>query len=191
MRRLQIFATLALLVGLGSLGLGTATAQADTGVYVTETFSAASYDFGLSAYGTGGLRFTFSVDIRQDARTTSIVGGCLFNETARAEFRQGTYCFAGFDLRHTWQLNKLHPYRASHAGVRLSVDAGPRWFNGNEALTGFSGPGASASVRLEGDAWVIGYFLTAGVDAMAMKIPVDSVVGMSPFLGFGAKFGWL
>jgi hypothetical protein len=58
-------------------------------------------------------------------------------------------------------------------------------------MEGYRGPGANADVKLEGDAWVIGYFLVAGVDVMAMKIPVDTLIGVAPYAGIGARLGWL
>jgi hypothetical protein len=171
--------------------LGTANAEADTGFYVEESFSAATYGGGLAAYGRGGMRFTFGATLRQDEWSTNLLGGCVLDEYARAELRLGNYCFGGFDLRRTWQANRLRPYRASHAGVRISLGAGPRYFEGDGAMTGYRGAGGSASARLEGDVWVIGYFLTAGVDVMWMRIPVDNLVGLATFAGFGAKLGWL
>ena len=62
---------------------------------------------------------------------------------------------------------------------------------GTTAMEGYRGPGVSGDVRLEGDAWLIGYFLFAGVDVMAMQIPVDNMLGVAPFIGIGAKLGWL
>lgn len=173
------------------IALGTANAAADTGVYFEETFTAATYEGGLAAYGKGGLRFTFGLSIRQDHWRTDLVGGCILDAYALAEYRRGNYCFGGFDLRRTWQANKLRPFRASRAGVRISLGAGPRYFEGDGAMTGYRGAGASGSARLEGDVWVIGYFLTAGVDLMWMRLPVDNLVGVATFAGFGAKVGWL
>jgi hypothetical protein len=171
--------------------LRAADAVADTGVYVEETFTAARYEGGLAAYGTDAMRFSFGVSIRQDAWSTDLVGGCILDEYALPEYRRGNYCFGGFDLRRRWQANRLRPFRASRAGVRISLGAGPRYFEGDGAMTGYRGAGASGSARLEGDVWVIGYFLTAGVDVMWMRIPVDNLVGVATFAGFGAKIGWL
>jgi hypothetical protein len=170
---------------------GTANAEADTGVYFEESFAGASYGGDLAAYGEGGMRFSFGVSIRQDAWSTDLVGGCVLDEYATAERREGNYCFGGFDLRRRWQVNRLRPFRASRAGLRLSLGGGPRYFEGDGAMTGYRGVGASSSVRLEGDVWVIGYFVTAGVDLMWMRIPVDNLIGVAPFIGGGAKFGWL
>jgi hypothetical protein len=189
--RMRADLPIALVLVAGHICSGTANARADTGVYVEESFTAVHYGGDLAAYGEGRMRFSFGVSIRQDAWRTDLVGGCVLDEDAIAQRRRGNYCFGGFDLRRTWQANRLHPYRASHAGVRLSLGAGPRYFEGDGAMTGYRGAGASGSARIEGDVWVIGYFLTAGVDLMWMRIPVDNLVGIAPFAGFGGKIGWL
>jgi hypothetical protein len=171
--------------------LGTANAEADTGFYFEETFTGTAYGGDLAAYGTGGMRFTFGATLRYDDFSMELLGGGILDEYATAERRRGSYWFTGFDLRQTWQANRLRPYRASHAGVRISLGGGPRYFEGEGAMTGYRGIGASGNARLEGDVWIIGYFLTAGVDLMWMRIPVDNLVGIATFAGFGAKFGWL
>jgi hypothetical protein len=166
-------------------------AEADTGVSFEETFSAVAFGGDLAAYGDGGdMRLSLGIAIRQDERALDIVGGCLIDEL-RLEWGEGGYCFAGFDLRRIWQLNRLNPHKPRRAGLRLSAGAGPRYFTGHTSLSGYRGVGASGDVRLEGDVWVIGYYVLVGVDAMAMRIPVDNLFGIAPFFGAGAKLGWL
>lgn len=180
MRRLAILVVL----------LPAAAATADTGISIEETVSGVGYGGDLASYGDSSTRFTFGVVLRQDERALNIVGGCLVDEVS-VTWGEGAYCFGGFDLRRTWQLNRLNPHKPRRAGFRLSVEAGPRYFAGNTAMEGYRGPGANADVKLEGDAWLIGYFLVAGVDVMAMRIPVDTLVGVAPYIGIGARVGWL
>ena len=164
-------------------------ARADTGVYADETFSAAGYGRGLKSYGDTAFRFTFAMNVRHDAWTLGVIGG--FAATDDWHRNNADYSLMGVDLRKTWQLNELHPFKPRRAGVRASLGGGPRWFEGQRTLTGYSGPGVTADVRLEGDFFVIGYYIDIGVDAMWMQMPADHVVGVVPFIGIGGKLGWL
>lgn len=171
---------------------GAASARADTAFYFEETVAAAAYGGDLDAYGDVGLRFTFGFNVRERMWVTQVVGGCiLYDGTEPVPPDRGTLCFGGLELRRMWNANKVRPHRDSRAGIRVSLGGGPRYVVGSEALTGFDGPGVSASARLEGDVWVIGYFLSAGVDLMYLSMPVDRAVGVMPFVGVGAKLGWL
>jgi hypothetical protein len=105
MRRLAILAAL----------LHAAVASADTGVSFEETVSGVGYGGDLASYGDSSTRFTFGVVIRQDERALNIVGGCLVDEVSVA-WGEGAYCFGGFDLRRTWQLNHLSPHKPRRAG---------------------------------------------------------------------------
>ena len=162
-------------------------AHADS-VYFAETFTAASYQGDLAAYGKGGLRFQFGINLRQGAWTVEVLGGVLLNEHLSSDPERGAYTFCGVDLRRSWPLKES---RWQGLGARVALHAGPRLFIGNATLTGYRGPGVSAGASLEGDLWVIGYFAEVGFDAMWMQMPVDHVAGIAPFIGIGGKLGWL
>ena len=44
---------------------------------------------------------------------------------------------------------------------------------------------------LEGDVWVIGYFVDFGMDVMRLSGPGDPIHGSTPYVMFGGKVGWL
>jgi hypothetical protein len=170
-------------------------ARAERGFHMEQGAGPAAYRAGLAAYGQPGLRIELGLGFRRDAWTVALLGGGIALEPATdcysgcgPDGRHGSYFYYGVDFRRAWPLGRLR-------GPRLSIDAvlhaGPRYFFGDHALTGYMGPGLGAGARIEVNAWAIGAYVGVGYDLMAMQIAVDGVVGATPHGMFGVKLGWL
>lgn len=174
-----------------------APVSADDGIFVEESIGGTSFAGGLAGYGGGGPRIQLGIGVRRGAWGLEVLGGaivpdlffidCYGDECARTG-RRGGYGYFGADLRREVAAARTR-YRRLLG--RLVVHAGPRMIVGTEALTGYDGFGVSAGASFEGDAYVIGYFVDVGVDAIWMQIPVDHVLGIAPYVRFGGKIGWL
>jgi hypothetical protein len=182
------------------------TASADDGYFFEESLGGAGYRGELARYGGGAPRFQFGVGVRRGAWTVTGFGAALVpdfyaidcygeEECAAFDAPSPGLGAAGIDLRKRWRLLSLRrwgrPGVYERPGVFASLRAGPRWFFGNDALDGFSGPGLGGAASLEGDLWVLGYFVDFGIDLMRLQGPEGTLRGSTPYLMFGAKVGWL
>jgi hypothetical protein len=179
-------------------------ALADDGYYLEESFGGAGYQGELGRYG-GAPRFQIGFGIRRGAWTYEVFGSatipdfyyidCYGAECAYAAAPTAGLGAFGVDARKRWRLLSLRrfdkPGVYERPGVFVALHGGPRWFFGSEALDGYSGPGLGGGVALEGDLWVLGYFLDVGIDVMRLRGPDDTVHGSTPYLMVGAKMGWL
>jgi hypothetical protein len=75
--------------------------------------------------------------------------------------------------------------------VFVALHGGLRWFAGDGALDGYRGPGLGAGATLEGDLWILGYYVDVGIDVLHLDGPGEPVRGSTPYLVVGAKLGWL
>lgn len=173
-------AVLAVVLGL------TTPAAADTSIYVSESFGVGGMNGGLRAYGSSGFRFQVGLGYRRNEHGLELVFNSLWNTYAGGD--EGELFGVGLDYRRRFPLAQS---RWRGLGARVTLHAGPRWFSGMMSLTGYDGPGFNAGAALEGDIWILGYFIDVGVDAMWMQMPADHVTGYSPHLMIGGRFGWL
>lgn len=184
---------------IAMLVVGPGLASADTGVYLSESVGGGTHRAGLAAYGEGHLRFHLGFSVRRNDRTVSVVGGamasnplyidCYGDECNVDTSRDGDVGFVGLDFKQRFPI-AFHRW-SRRIGVHFALHAGPRYYWGSAALTGYSGIGAAGGASIEADVGVIGYYLDAGIDIMSMSIPVDRMNGVSPYITFGAKVGWL
>jgi hypothetical protein len=185
---------LALVAAVVSASLA-APAGADRGFHVEQSAGPASYRGGLAAYGQPRLRVELGLGFRRDAWTLALLGGGIAIEPTAdcytgcgPDGRLGSYFYYGVDVRRAWPLAQLSRPRFS---IDVVLHGGPRFFVGDHAMTGYMGPGLAAGTRIEVNAWRMGAFVGVGYDLLAMRIPVDGLVGATPHGVFGFKVGWL
>lgn len=181
-----------------------APAHADSGYYVTESIGGSDYKGQLARYD-GAPRFQIGVGARRgpwsvEAFGTFLVPDAFFIDCYGAECAYASKPKAGLgafgvDVRHRWRLLHLRrfgkPGVYERPGVFVALHGGPRWFDASDALDGYQGPGIGGGATLEGDLWVIGYFLDLGLDIVRLDGPDGPVRGSTPYLVIGAKLGWL
>jgi len=183
------FLAIALVVGW------TGVASAD-GAFFSESGGGTAYKGGLAAYGSGALRVEFGAGYRRGPWTVELLGGggwveadCFgVNCELTGVQHGGSVGYFGFDLERRWPVLQS---RWRGLGLRFALHAGPRYFVGTDALNGYDGPGLNAGAQIEGDIWVLGYFIDAGIDAMRLSMPVDSVTGTAPYVMIGGRVGWM
>lgn len=172
-------------------------AGAERAVHLEMGGGAPAYQGGLAAYAGEGprMRLELGVGFRRDQWTVALVGGGIAMEPVDScasgcgpDGHEGSYYYYGLDLRRAYPLGRAE---GPGLGFHLVLQAGPRFFVGDHALTGFMGPGFTAGARIEVDAWALGAFMGVGVDMLAMSMPVDRVVGATPHLSWGIKMGWM
>jgi hypothetical protein len=176
--------------------LGLARVASADGAYVVEGFGVAGFDGGLRAYGLRQMKLQIGAGVWKGPWSVELFGGGMtdflavdcYGEECGSGPPEGSLSFAGLDVAKRWGVLES---RWPGLSVRIALHGGIRYFVGDDALKGYQGPGIGAGVRLEANAWVIGYFVDLGIDAMALRMPADSVTGTSPFLLFGARVGWL
>ncbi|HEX5061861.1 MAG TPA: hypothetical protein VFV99_20980 [Kofleriaceae bacterium] len=179
-------------------------AAAGDGYFVAESLGGAGYRGELGRYD-GAPRWQAGFDIRRGDWTVELFGmatipdlffiDCYGEECAYAAKPQAGLGGGGVDIKKRWQLLYLHrwgkPGVYERPGLFASLHGGARWFVGTEALDGYAGPGLGAGASLEGDVWVIGYYLDVGIDIMTLNGPDDTIHGSAPYIALGGKFGWL
>ena len=179
-------------------------AAADDGYYFAESLGGASYRGEIARYD-GAPRFQLEFGVRRDDWTLSLVGvanipgfffvDCYGEECAYAAKPTAGIGGGGIDLRKRWQL--LHMRRWGRPGVYerpglfVALHGGARWFVGSDALDGYSGPGLGAGAALEGELWVLGYYMDVGIDVLTLRGRDDTIHGSTPYVAFGGKLGWL
>ncbi|HEY5927034.1 MAG TPA: hypothetical protein VIV11_35345 [Kofleriaceae bacterium] len=180
-------------------------ARADSGYYLTEGFGGGDYDGQLARYGGGAPRFHIGFGMRRDDTSFELFGSflipdlyyvdCYGEECAYAARPQGGLNTVGIDVRRRWRLLSLRrfgkPGVYERPGVFVALHGGARWFGGEEALSDYAGPGIGGGVALEGDLWILGYYLDLGLDLLHLEGPGETIRGSIPYMMFGAKFGWL
>jgi hypothetical protein len=180
-------------------------ASADDGYYLTESFGGGSYNGELGYYGDGAPRFQVGFGARRGAWSVEAFGSfsipdlfyvdCYGSECAYAARPQAGLGAFGMDLRKRWRLLSLQrwgkPGVYERPGVFVALHGGARWFVGDQALDGYSGPGLGGGAALEGDLWVLGYFVDVGMDIITLNGPGPTVHGSTPYFMIGAKVGWL
>jgi hypothetical protein len=184
--------------------LAASSARADNGYYISESLGGGDYKGQLSQYD-GAPRFQIGAGVRRGPWTVEAFGtflvpdfffiDCYGEECAYAARPQAGLGAFGLDLRKRWRLLSLrrwrHPGVYERPGVFVALHGGARWFVGNQALDGYQGPGIGGGATLEGDLWVLGYFLDLGIDIMRLEGPGAPVHGSTPYVVIGAKLGWL
>lgn len=168
----------------------------DIGIYFDEAVGGASYRGELADYGTGAPRLQLSFSARRGPWTVSLFGGgadpdaltidCYGDECDGPE--PASYAFGGVDLKRAWPL--FRP-RWHHTGVRLFMHGGPRFYAGGGAINGYSGPGIGGGAGIEGDFFVIGYYVDFGIDAFRLSSEMDTLHGSTPYVMVGGRLGWM
>jgi hypothetical protein len=181
-------------------------AHADDGYYVEESMGGSSYQGQLGQYGDGAPRVQIGFGARRGPWTVEAFGSfmvpdlffvdCYGSECAYAARPQAGLGAFGVDLRKRWRLLSLRrwgkPGTYERPGVFMALHGGPRWFVGDDAIAGYHGPGIGGGATLEGDLWVIGYFVDFGIDVLRLQGPQgDTIRGSTPYVMFGGKVGWL
>ena len=180
-------------------------AAADDGYYVTESFGGGGYNGELGYYGDGAPRFQIGFGVRRGDWSVETFGSfsipdlfyidCYGSECAYAARPQAGLGAFGMDLRKRWRLLSMKrwgkPGVYERPGLFVALHGGARWFVGDQALDGYSGPGLGGGAALEGDLWVLGYFVDVGMDLMTLNGPGPTVHGSTPYFMVGAKVGWL
>lgn len=181
-------------VGVLVVLVGLAGQTRADGLYVTESVGAAGYRGGLSAYGSTALRFELGVGYRRGSPARDhwafefVGGGLIRGDDGSTQSNDGEHNFVGVNIKRRWPVAQS---RWTGLGARFALHAGPRMYWGLGALTGYDGAGLNVGAAIEGDVWVFGYSLGVGMDTVWMTMPADSVVGTSPYVSFGVRFGWL
>lgn len=167
------------------------------GYYLTESFGGMGFNGGLAKFGDGAPRIQLGFAMREGDLGFELLAGaavpsmffidCYGDECMSAP-ANGELWWFGADARRSWPLVRT---RWARLDVRAVVHAGPRWYMGEAEFAGHAGPGVSAGGGIEGNAWVLGYFLDAGLDAVWLRHGDANVVGTAPYLVLGAKVGWL
>jgi len=179
-------------------------ALADDGYYVDEALGGASYRGELGKYD-GAPRFHLGFGVRRAAWTIEAFGAflvpdflfidCYGEECAYAAKPQAGLGAFGVDMRKRWRLLALRrlgkPGVYERPGVFMALHGGPRWFVGDDAIQGYQGPGLGGGAALEGELWLIGYYVDFGLDVMRLAGPGDVIHGSTPYVMFGVKVGWL
>lgn len=181
------------------------SARADNGYFLEESLGGAGYLGQLARYGGGGARLQVGFGVRRGDWTYGVFGAglmsdfftidCYGEECAGFDAPRADLAVFGADVRRRWRLLSLRrwgrPGVYERPGVFVSLRGGPRWVVGDRALDGYAGAGIGAAASLEGDLWIFGYYVDAGIDVMRLQGPGDTVRGSTPYLVFGGKFGWL
>ncbi len=181
-----------------------ASARADDGYFIAESLGGTSYRGELARYG-GAPRFQIGFDVRRGPWTFEVFGSfavpdaffidCYGDECAYAAQPKAGLGAFGVDLRKRWRLLSLKrlgkPGVYERPGLFMALHGGPRWFVGDSAIDGYSGPGLGGGAAVEGDVWVIGYYVDFGLDVMRLSGPGEAIHGSTPYVMFGGKMGWL
>jgi hypothetical protein len=185
--------------------VGIRAASADDGYYLEEAFGGGGYQGELARYGDGAPRFQIGFGVRRGDWTVEAFGSfsvpdlfyidCYGEECAYAARPQAGLGAFGLDLRKRWRLLSLRHWSGrgtwQRPGVFFALHGGPRWFVGDLAIDGYAGPGMGGGAAIEGDLWVIGYFVDFGMDVLRLRSGDDVIHGSTPYIMFGAKLGWL
>ncbi len=180
-------------------------ALADDGYYIEESAGGGSYRGELSRYGSGEPRVQIGFGVRRGDWTVEAFGtflvpdlfyiDCYGAECAYAARPQAGLGAFGLDLRKRWRLLSLRrwsqPGTYERPGLFVALHGGPRLFVGDHAIEGYVGPGLGGGAAIEGDVWIIGYFIDFGVDVMRLQGDHDAIHGSTPYIMFGGKVGWL
>ena len=174
------------------------TAHADDGYFIEESIGGASYRGDLAQYADGAPRFQIGFNVRRGEWAVELFGGFAapdfffidcYDETACAPAPAADLTHFGVDVRRHYTLGKP---RWKRLNANMFLHAGPRWFDGSEALAGFRGPGIGGGAGIEINAWVIGYYVDFGMDMMWLDGPNGNhIMGSMPYVMFGGKVGWL
>jgi len=181
-----------------------APAVADDGYFFSESLGGAGYRGELAKYD-GAPRFQIGASVRRGPWTVEAFGSflvpdlffidCYGEECAAAARPQAGLGAFGLDLRKRWRLLGVRrwgkPGVYARPGVFMALHGGARWFVGDDALQGYQGPGIGGGAALEGDLWLIGYYLDLGVDVMRLDGPGEPIHGSTPYVMVGGKLGWL
>jgi hypothetical protein len=182
-----------------------APASADSGFYMEESAGGAPYRGQLSAFDDGAFRVQFGAVLRRGDTMYRVFGAALIPDYAYVDCYGEECAYAarpdaglaafGLDTGKRWRLLSLKrlgkPGVYERPGVFVSLHGGLRWLWGNRAIAGYRGPGIGGGAMLEGDLWVFGYFVTAGLDIMRLTGPGEPIRGSTPYVAFGIKLGWL
>ena len=177
-------------------------AHADDGYFFQESIGGAAYRGELGRYDSAPM-FHFGFDVRRGPWIVEAFGAftipdlgytdCYGSECAYAAKPQAALGELGVDLKKRLRLLYLHAGHRTfeRPGVFVSLHGGPRVISGSEALDGYHGFGLGGGATLEGDLWVIGYYVDAGMDVMTLTSATDTIHGSTPYIMFGGKVGWL
>jgi hypothetical protein len=196
---------LAFAIAITTSATASATAYGDTGIYAEESLGGGSYRGELARYGDGAARLRFGAGIRRGEWATELYGSfmapdffyidCYSEECAYAAMPKADVISVGLDVRKRWRLLSLQrwgkPGVYERPGVFMALHGGPRWITGDDAIRGYGGPGIGGGAAIEGDLWVIGYFVDFGLDVFRLEGPGETLHGSTPYVMFGGKIGWL
>jgi hypothetical protein len=180
-------------------------AAADDGYYLTESFGGGDYQGELGYYGDGMPMLHVGVGVRRAEWSVEVLGhfaipdlyyiDCYGSECAYAARPQAGLNGLAVDVRKRWRLLSMRrigkPGVYERPGLFVALHGGGRWFWADQALDRYQGPGIGGGAALEGDLWILGYFLDLGMDLVHLRGPGPTVHGSTPYIMVGAKIGWL
>ncbi len=182
------------------------TARADDGYYLDEALGAGGYRGELAGFDAGAPRFHLGFAARRGDHAVELFGAfevpdlfyidCYGEECAQADRPHAGLGAVGLDLRKRWRLLSLRRWNKpgvyERPGVFVALHGGARWVVGTDAIDGYRGPGLGGGATLEGDLWVLGYYVDVGLDVFRLEGPGGEILhGSTPYLMFGGKLGWL
>lgn len=193
-----------------ALVIGLAAAADAEGLFVEEGIGGADYRGDLVAFD-GSPRFQLSLGLRRGPWTLALLGGATEPDLFSVDCHgsecdvkpRASYSFGGADLKRAWPLAAKN----EHFAVRLFMHGGVRWFDGDDDIEGYAGPGVGGGAGLEGDCYVIGYALDFGLDAMWLHAPAEpppmlakapsglgstgDIFAAAPYVMVTGRIGWM
>jgi hypothetical protein len=180
-------------------------AHAEDGYYVEQSFGGGGYHGELARYGEGAPRVQLGFGVRRGPFTVEgffvasvpdlFFVDCYAEECAYAASPLAGLGTFGLDLRKRWRVFSVRRWSGrgtyERPGVFFALHGGLRWFRGDQALDGYAGPGLGGGAAIEGDLWVLGYFVDFGLDVLRMQGHDDVVHASTPYFMIGTKLGWL
>jgi hypothetical protein len=166
----------------------------EIGIYVDEAIGGASYKGELAEMGTGAPRFQMSFAARRGPWTASLLFGAAipdfffidcYGDECNAPPSAGLG-YGGADIKRAWPLVRSS-YR--HVGTQLFLHGGPRWYEGQEAIKGYSGPGLSAGAGIEAYFFAVGVYADFGIDAFRLTSEMDVLHASTPYVMVGFRLG--
>jgi hypothetical protein len=166
----------------------------EIGVNFDEGIGGASYRGELATMGSGGPRLQLALNVRRGPWTVSVLGGGVMPDFFFIDCYgeecdvppSASYSYGGVDLKRAWPL--VHS-RHRHGGLQMFLHGGPRWYEGDQAIKGYAGPGLSAGAGIEAHAIVVGGYVDFGIDAFRLTSHMDVLHGSSPYVMLGIRLG--
>ncbi|MCX5742874.1 MAG: hypothetical protein NT062_10300 [Proteobacteria bacterium] len=173
-------------------------ARADGG-YLSESLGGGDFVGELGDHGAGAPRVQLGVGYVRGpwAVELSLAAfmpdfgyiDCYGDECVEASRPKAGLVQVGLDLRRAYRV--VYSTWTRHIGLDLFVHGGPRWFVGQDGLSGYGGPGIGGAAGAELNVKVVGMFVELGLDLVMMRDRGDQMTGRIPSVAFGVRFGWL